>query len=44
MTSHTRADSVINTLVILFLIAVSPFILAMAVMVGWLWLGMIWHG
>lgn len=33
--------NVVNTLVILFLIAISPFLLAALVVVGWIWVGVI---
>jgi hypothetical protein len=37
-------DSVVKTLLILFVIAISPAIIGLAFFVGWLWLGVIWGG
>jgi len=37
-------DSVVKTLMILFLIAISPLILAMAIFVGYLWWGVLANG
>lgn len=35
-------DSVVKTLLILFMIAVTPLVLAMLAFVAWVWLGVIW--
>lgn len=37
-------DSVVKTLLILFLIAISPFVLALLIAVGWLWVGVVIGG
>jgi len=37
-------DSVVKTLIILFLLALAPLILAMAIFVGYLWWGVLANG
>lgn len=42
--SGVRVDSVVKTLVILFLVAISPFVFGLALLVFWLWVGVTFGG